>query len=252
MALITLLLGLLVVPVMSQDASYTCDGGDSCCDTKPGGCLVGEGDCDMNSHCKGDLVCGTDNCGERDGFDGTDDCCMVSPVPAPTPAPHDGNGTDISFTFSCDQMKNAHHAIIRAQMAYACSCQSSTGDSTDCDREVLIDLLKCGGNDPLCIFKSFNKTSCLIEGKMDTKTTCSALNNLSDYVIYTRKAFCAIDGLRSDCGFWDILGCTGLILGAGAACVAAGIGTFGIGFVGCVAGVLGAGSGCVDCIAEIF
>ena len=49
-----------------------CLGGDSCCDTKPGGCLVGEGDCDNDSHCKGDLVCGMDNCGGRDSFDGLD------------------------------------------------------------------------------------------------------------------------------------------------------------------------------------
>ena len=50
----------------------TCCGGDSCCDTKPGGCLVGEGDCDNDSHCKGDLVCGKDNCGGVTGYDGLD------------------------------------------------------------------------------------------------------------------------------------------------------------------------------------
>ena len=87
-----------------------------------------------------------------------------------------------------------------------------SGETTACDREVLIDLLKCGGDDPLCIFKAFNRTSCLIEGKMDTQIICNALNKLSDYVIYNRMAFCAIDGLRGDCGFWDILECTARIL----------------------------------------
>merc|ERR1712212_1438169 len=167
MELITLLLGLLVVPVLSQDAcegGNTCCGGDSCCDNKPGGCLVGEGDCDNDSHCKGDLVCGMDNCGGETGYDGTDDCCMASPVPAPVPAPAPDNET---FTFSCNQMRIAHHGIVRAQLSYTCSCQSYTGETTACDREVLIDLLKCGGDDPLCIFKAFNRTSCLIEGKMD-------------------------------------------------------------------------------------
>ena len=43
-------------------------GGDSCCDSKPGGCSVGEGDCDNDSHCAGDLVCGKDNC-DGPGFD---------------------------------------------------------------------------------------------------------------------------------------------------------------------------------------
>ena len=75
-------------------------GGDSCCDTKKGGCLLGEGDCDKDSQCAGDLVCGFDNCGDNSGFDGfeqhdhwstvrldcfdrTDDCCMRIPSPSP-------------------------------------------------------------------------------------------------------------------------------------------------------------------------
>ena len=91
---------------------------------------------------------------------------------------------------------------------------------------------------------------------MDTTIICNALNKLSDYVIYNRMAFCAIDGLRGDCGFWDILGCTAGILAAGAGCTAglatAGLATGGAGFVGCIAGVLGVGSTCIDCITEIF
>ena len=87
---------------------------------------------------------------------------------------------------------------------------------------------------------------------MDTQIICNALNKLSDYVIYNRMAFCAIDGLRGDCGFWDILECTARILAAGAGCTAAGVATLGTGFVACVAGVLGVGSTCIDCILEIF
>ena len=33
----------------------------SCC-TSSSPCSLGEGDCDSDSHCAGDLVCGTDNC----------------------------------------------------------------------------------------------------------------------------------------------------------------------------------------------
>ena len=55
-------------------------GGDSCCTgSKP--CGEGEGDCDYDSECAGNLVCGLDNC--RRGplrhigsFDDTDDCCQ--------------------------------------------------------------------------------------------------------------------------------------------------------------------------------
>ena len=60
-----------------------CEGGDSCC-TDENPCGVGEGDCDRNSNCEGELKCGTDNCkkclGEDLGvdcskFQPTDDCC---------------------------------------------------------------------------------------------------------------------------------------------------------------------------------
>lgn len=47
-----------------------CDGGD---------CRKGEGDCDKNqNHCRGDLVCGGDNCqymNPGDGYPGDSDCC---------------------------------------------------------------------------------------------------------------------------------------------------------------------------------
>merc|ERR1719495_2334895 len=50
-----------------------CEGGDSCCTLdKP--CFEGEGDCDEDSECRGNLRCGTDNC-YGEGFDDTDDCC---------------------------------------------------------------------------------------------------------------------------------------------------------------------------------
>jgi len=51
-----------------------CQGGDSCC-TRDNQCFEGEGDCDHDSDCRGNLRCGTDNCYGK-GFDDTDDCCM--------------------------------------------------------------------------------------------------------------------------------------------------------------------------------
>jgi len=57
--------------------SAYCCGGDSCC--RNGVCNWGEGDCDSNKDCAGELVCGKDNCrtmkGDRPSFDSTDDCC---------------------------------------------------------------------------------------------------------------------------------------------------------------------------------
>eukprot|EP00121_Abeoforma_whisleri_P011094 Awhi_evm1s10234 len=45
---------------------------NGCCSTASK-CNFGEGDCDKNSHCKGDLVCGYNNCQWTEGS--TFDCC---------------------------------------------------------------------------------------------------------------------------------------------------------------------------------
>ena len=44
----------------------------SCC-TAQNPCGIGEGDCDRNDQCLGDLVCGKNNCGS--GFPSAADCC---------------------------------------------------------------------------------------------------------------------------------------------------------------------------------
>ena len=61
------------------DVKADCLGGDSCC-TGSSLCGEGEGDCDEDRDCAGDLVCGTDNCsrgplGQVVSFDFDDDCC---------------------------------------------------------------------------------------------------------------------------------------------------------------------------------
>jgi len=48
--------------------------GGCCTDNNP--CGVGDGDCDYDSHCARDLVCGESNC----KFPGGDDCCMERPL----------------------------------------------------------------------------------------------------------------------------------------------------------------------------
>merc|ERR1719494_958915 len=54
-----------------------CLGGDSCC-TAANPCGLGEGDCDRDDQCSGDLTCGIDNCNRKSmpSFDSTDDCCQ--------------------------------------------------------------------------------------------------------------------------------------------------------------------------------
>jgi hypothetical protein len=53
----------------------TCKGIDNGCTLIP----AGDGDCDSDNDCAGNLVCGTDNCEQSSGqYDSTDDCCMAS------------------------------------------------------------------------------------------------------------------------------------------------------------------------------
>ena len=50
-----------------------CNGGDACC--KPSNqCDAGEGNCNNDNVCKGNLLCGNNNC-VGSTFDSTDDCC---------------------------------------------------------------------------------------------------------------------------------------------------------------------------------
>ena len=56
-------------------------GNDQCCSNEGVGfCAEGEGDCDAESECQGDLVCGKNNCPWGDG----DDCCEKLPTTATT------------------------------------------------------------------------------------------------------------------------------------------------------------------------
>ena len=47
---------------------------NGCC--KPSNqCLEGQGDCDYNDDCLGNLRCGDDNCDKKLGFSSSSDCC---------------------------------------------------------------------------------------------------------------------------------------------------------------------------------
>ena len=55
-----------------------CTGGNECCDKQM--CGEGEGDCDADSQCTGNLKCGDSNCswGSKEGlgrWGSADDCC---------------------------------------------------------------------------------------------------------------------------------------------------------------------------------
>ena len=92
--------GILCPQVSRQCAAditcATCKGNDCNSPTKPSCCdrlEYGDGDCDHDSDCMGNLLCGSNNCGDfRDstnwptealaGWDTTDDCCYAPSGPS--------------------------------------------------------------------------------------------------------------------------------------------------------------------------
>ena len=64
---------MLLAMLMAVCDASSCNGADSGCTN----IQQGDGDCDYDSDCAGDLVCGSNNCVGTQ-FDGADDCCMVA------------------------------------------------------------------------------------------------------------------------------------------------------------------------------
>ena len=65
----------LIAPISECDGKLPGRDGASCCTTSDT-CEIGEGDCDSDSECTGNLVCGTDNCQSIFGHSPSDfDCC---------------------------------------------------------------------------------------------------------------------------------------------------------------------------------
>ena len=75
-----LLLVLLCALIPRQDVCHGKNGDDEYCILRCR-CAIGEGDCDEDADCEGDLRCGSNNCdralknGKHYVFDSTDDCC---------------------------------------------------------------------------------------------------------------------------------------------------------------------------------
>ena len=74
---------IIAAPTACTVSTTGCDnpsGGWSCCSSS-NQCNVAEGDCDSDSHCSGNLKCGTDNCDTALGFPSAFDCCYQGQDP---------------------------------------------------------------------------------------------------------------------------------------------------------------------------
>ena len=76
--MLLLLAVVLVLTISRETDSHKCNGGDFCC-SWTNICDNGEGDCDLDSQCRGRLKCGDNNCAGLT-FDTTDDCCWDAGV----------------------------------------------------------------------------------------------------------------------------------------------------------------------------
>ena len=86
-----------------EDKCNADDDDNECCSTE-NPCRVGEGDCDINAECFGDLVCGTNNCQWFDlSWKVTRDCCEASDATATTSATTE-TGTKSPIVMRCNSM----------------------------------------------------------------------------------------------------------------------------------------------------
>ena len=70
-------LRLPVIKISIIISDLVCRGKDNGCCTKENPCFEGDGDCDYDNQCYGDLKCGKQNCAKKYGgfWDQNDDCC---------------------------------------------------------------------------------------------------------------------------------------------------------------------------------
>merc|ERR1712112_46577 len=166
--------------------------------------------------------------------------------------------TTVSFgqiEVSCDQLKNMHHAVARARVAYHCEDNPATGNATECDQRLLQDLNSCSSADSgTCIFQLIAEEEVCYPPNNPEDEMCGALDRVYSFLSYARLAFCQPPDDRSDCGFSKIIGCTSAITAAYAGCAVVNVEDAELLnlIVPCVKAVLGVGSSCVPCICNVL
>merc|ERR1719317_208541 len=114
-----------------------CLGGDSCC-TAANPCGLGEGDCDRDDQCSGDLTCGIDNCDRKSmpSFDSTDDCCQ-RPAEEFTRPGTEGSGQEgggLTFLKSINTYSLDGAPLPKSINSYSVSKNSYSLSSTECPK----------------------------------------------------------------------------------------------------------------------
>jgi len=155
-----------------------CSGGDSCCTSRPEKCGISEGDCDNDSECAGNLRCGSDNCGSRPGFDGTDDCCEIDPT---------FKATTTTTTTTTTPRPNPLREEYCAGVKKAYQIMSTTGEALGCKFEDTGDRGKSPAtcSDISCLVDIMNLPSC---GK--TPADCKMLTSILESMTMGAVRYC--------------------------------------------------------------
>ena len=142
-----------------------------CC-TAENPCFAGEGDCDQNEDCAGELVCGKGNCPEETftarHFGRKPDCCEqpAAPEPEAKPAPVTEAATEAPTTEPEPKTKASCNPATWEKFTFQCCtpdspCYAGEGDcdrDEDCAGELVCRRKNCGdgfkkrysGNKPAC------------------------------------------------------------------------------------------------------
>ena len=124
----------------------------SCC-TAQCPCRQGEGDCDEDAECEGELVCGTDNClvaGDAEG-----DCCQAAGAPLTTITTNTTNTTAQNPKCRCRKQCQPPHDDWDC-CTEECPCREGEGDCDE-DSHCQGDLV-CGTNN--CVLDGDPEADC--------------------------------------------------------------------------------------------
>jgi len=179
--------------------------------------------------------------------------CLSNPTGLqPIHAVDEGQSSNMSIQVSCDELKNMHHAVGRARVAYHCSSKPATGKQRECDQRLLQDLNSCSSAESgYCFFQLIAEEEVCYPPN-NPNEACDALDRVYSFLLYSRLAFCQRPVSRSGCTIWNEMGCTAAILSASAGCAAVNIVDAETLTIPCIVAVLGFGSKCVPCICDVL
>lgn len=125
-----------------------CAGEDNCC-TYSNKCKKGDGKCQWNNQCEGNLICGRENCAWKNALGGHDDCCMEKPTMAARKKGDHGctlHSQCQQYEGDCDWHEDCKGNLLCGQD----NCEWGNGDDCCMERPKTGDLVCHGVDNSVC------------------------------------------------------------------------------------------------------